>query len=269
MDRHVETYYKRSSDDELGGKFHEVIALHDSPEISWKNISKKAPLLPRGWYELAHLSVRDRIDFCRDYWLSRFPYHPNLSEFLVRFFASLDDLGIYITQRNWEDPYQVEMIYSLANDSGYYRGKLPALESELLLLQKEFPSYILPNDYLSFLQIHNGFYKTTDCTGVIPMMLMKDEYEKFQLMLLEEPGLSTSSGAPVDPKSLIPFYKSFGGPFYQCFWGEWYPQQEMGNVYYSHQSKTISDVSCSDTSCEAMAFPTFIDWLMFYLERVE
>ncbi len=269
MDRHVETYYKRSSDDDMGGKFHEVIALHDSPDISWESIHKRVPSLPRGWYELSQLPIRDRIEFCRDYWLSQFPYHPNLSDFLVRFFDSLDDLGIYITQQKWEDPYHVEMIYSLSGDSGYYTGKLPSAETDLLNLQKEFPQYILPKDYLAFLQIHDGFCKTTDCTGVIPWKKMKDEYDLFQLMLLDEPNLSTSKGAPVDPKSLIPFYKSFGVPFYQCFWGEWYPQQEMGNVYYSHTSKTISDVSCSDTSCESMAFPTFIDWLMFYLERVE
>jgi hypothetical protein len=78
----------------------------------------------------------------------------------------------------------------------------------------------------------------------------------------------TSKGAPVNPKSVIPFYESFGIPFYQCFWGEWYPQQEMGNVYFSHTTKTISDVGGTDSSAESMAFQTFVEWLMFYLERV-
>jgi hypothetical protein len=58
-------------------------------------------------------------------------------------------------------------------------------------------------------------------------------------------------------------------PFYQCFWAEWYPEQEMGNVYYSGESKTISDVFGSFSSSETMAFTTFTDWLMFYLERID
>lgn len=269
MDRHVEIYYKRSSDDEPGGKFHEVIALHSAPDTPWENITGLVPSLPRGWYELAQLPTRDRIDFCRDYWLSQFPYHPGLSEFLYRFFTSLDDLGIFITQQKWGDPFKVEMIYSLAGDCGYYSGGLPAGADELARFQEEFPDYILPKDYLAFLRIHNGFCKTTDCTGLTKMANFKESYLKFQELISGEPLITTTKGKQVDPKSLIPFYESFGEPFFQCFWGEWYPQGEMGNVYYSNASKSISDVTCKDPSCETMAFPTFTDWLIFYLERVE
>lgn len=269
MDRHVIKFYKRFSEDEIDGKFHEVIALHDTKDISWETLSKQVPEIPRGWFELSRLTTQDRIDFCRDYWLSKLPYHPKLCEFLCHFFASLDDIGVYITQQKWEDPYRIELVYSLADDCGYYRGKLPSDEAALLELQKEFADYILPNDYLAFLRIHDGFYKTTDCTGVIHSSKLKESYDRLQALLQQEPALSTSEGTAVNPKSLIPFYESFGGPFFQCFWGEWYPQQEMGNVYYSHTSKTISDVNGSDPSSETMAFPTFIDWLMFYLERVE
>ena len=58
-------------------------------------------------------------------------------------------------------------------------------------------------------------------------------------------------------------------PFFQCFWLEWYPEDEMGNVYYSGVANTISDLAAKATSAENMAFPTFTDWLMFYLETIE
>lgn len=269
MDRHVDRFYQKMSDDEPGGKYYEVIALHEAPDIPWKELSAKVPQLPKGWYELALLKTSDRIEFCRDYWIAKLPYHPKMSEFLMRFFATLDDIGVFLTQQKWGDPFDVQMVYSLADDCGFYCGGLPATEEQIVSLQENFPEYILPADYKAFLQIHNGFWKTTDVTGLTPSHRMSETYKQFQSMILGEQELSTCRGAPVNPKSLIPFYESFGIHFYQCFWGEWYPEEEMGNVYYSQTTKTISDVGGSDPSCDNMAFPTFIDWLMFYLERVE
>jgi hypothetical protein len=116
--------------------------------------------------------------------------------------------------------------------------------------------------------MHDGFCKTTDCTGVIASECVSKEYEKLQDFLQKQNPMITDKGTEVNPKTLIPFYKSFGMPFYQCFWSEWYPEQEMGNVYYSGVDKTISDIS-SQIGSESMAFATFIDWLIFYLERIE
>ena len=127
---------------------------------------------------------------------------------------------------------------------------------------------MLPLDYLAFLQIHNGFSKVTD-SGITPSNLMKKKYNDFQNTLsLAEP-VTTVKGDPVDALKLIPFYESFGMPFYQCFWGEWYPEEEMGNVYFSGQTNKISDTTGLDPSVDTMAFPTFADWLMFYLEIIE
>jgi hypothetical protein len=58
-------------------------------------------------------------------------------------------------------------------------------------------------------------------------------------------------------------------PFFQCFWGEWYPEREMGNVYYSGFTRSISDYTQFGVGVETMAFETFTDWLMFYLETIE
>jgi hypothetical protein len=268
MDSHAIEYYTPYSEGSTHSHFHAVIALHDNSELDWEEVSILAPRLPKGWYELSHLPVEDRIDFTREFWLSKIPYHPDLTAFLNRFFGSLDDIGIFLVQQKYDDPFEAHFVYSLSNDSGFFHGGTPAVESEIIALQKAFPNYILPPDYLAFLQIHNGFAKLTD-TGIMKIPEMEEAYQNFQDMLEKEDPLIAPVGREVNPKSLIPFYKSFGMPFFQCFWGEWYPSGEMGNVYYSNITKTISDCTKTDFRVETMAFETFTDWLMFYLETIE
>lgn len=269
MDHHVKEYFRQSSDEVPRGNFNKVIALHDAPDFEWKSISEMVPNLCRGWYELAHLTSKDRIDFSRDYWLLKLPYTPGLDDFINRFFGSLDDIGIYITQKGFEEPYEASLIYSIKDNGGFFRGCSPISEKNQDSLQKFFEEYTLPKDYLAFLQVHDGFCKATDCTGLTRSIDMPESYKKFQNMLQKQEPILTSKGSIVNPKTLIPFYESFGMPFYQCFWAEWYPDQEMGNVYYSGEAKTISDVFSGGASSEKMAFPTFTDWLVFYLERID
>lgn len=269
MDHHLKDFYRQFSDEAPRGNFHSVIALHQAPEISWPTIKEKVPTLCRGWFELAHLSAKDRIEFSRDFWLTKIPYRQGLDEFVNRFFASLDDIGIFLTQKKFEDPYEAHLVYSIKGDGGFFKGAPPASEKVLSDLQKVFSAYILPNDYLAFFQIHNGFCKATDCTGITAAEKVHESYLTLQKLMQQHDPIVTSRNVIVDPKTLIPFYKSFGMPFYQCFWTEWYPDQEMGNVYYSGEAKTISDVFSGASSSEMMAFPTFTDWLIFYLERVE
>jgi hypothetical protein len=268
MDKHIKTFFNQSSNDAPNGNYHEVIALHNLPEITWKEITNKAPVLPKGWYELSRLNIKDRIEFSRDFWLSKLPYHPLLNNFLNQFFNRLDDVGIFLVQHKWGDPFEAQMVYSLANDSGFYRGGIPASEQNISDLQKSFSKYILPVDYLSFLQIHDGFWKTTDITGVTHSVYLYENYLNFREFLAKQGPLTTSKGDAVDPKSLIPFYETFGMPYYQCFWTEWYPEQEMGNIYYSSSMDNIYDAKVLGPSAEMMAFPTFTDWLMFYLEAI-
>lgn len=269
MDNHIKEYFRQSSDNAPHGNFHSVISLHEAPDISWKAISQKVPKLCRGWFELVHLSSKDRIEFTHDFWLSKFPYRAGMDAFFDKFFNSLDDIGLFLTQKKFDDPYDATLIYSLKNDNGFFRGSLPIEENNLTALQKSFSNVMLPADYLAFLRIHDGFSKATDCTGVTPSSQMTESYRNFQQMLQQQDPILTSIGSVVNPATLIPFYESFGMPFYQCFWAEWYPEQEMGNVYYSGEAKTISDIFSAQTGPENMAFPTFVDWLIFYLERVE
>ncbi len=117
------------------------------------------------------------------------------------------------------------------------------------------------------MEIHNGFSKTTD-TGIISTRMMPLVYERFLSLIDKDNPPLTTKGKSVNPRSLIPFYESFGMPFYQCFWKDWYPENEMGNVYYSGSAHTISDPENGDLSGDSMAFPTFLDWLFFYLEII-
>lgn len=269
MDSHILEHFQVYSEQSPQGHFHQVISLHDSPGLLWEEVRKLCPILPRGWFELAHLTSADRIEFTRDFWLSKLPYHPDLSKGLTKFFGSLDDIGIFMTQQRFEDPFQVQLVYSLAEDSGFFRADPPAGSEEIIALQKAFPEYILPADYMAFLQIHDGFGKLND-TGTTKSTLMEKSYALFQEMLQREGApLALPDRPAVNPKSLIPFYESFGMPFFQCFWADWYPDEEMGNVYYSGVTKMISDCSKADYRVETMAFETFTDWLLFYLEKID
>lgn len=267
MDHHIKEFYRHSSDQTPSGNFHAVIALHEAQDMSWAEVSEKVPELSRGWYELSHLIPKDRIDFTHDFWLMKLPYREGLDISLDTFFNSLDDIGVYLSQKKFSDPFEVHLVYSLKGNGGFYRGALPMTEKKQAELQGVFPEYLLPADYLAFLQVHDGFNKATDCTGLTSSRDMHTSYLTLQEIIQQHDPMVTSKGTTVDPATLIPFYESFGMPFYQCFWGEWYPEQEMGNVYYSGEAKTISDIY-RGVGPETMAFPTFTDWLMFYLERI-
>jgi len=267
MDKHVKDYFSEFSGGSMKGNFHKVIALHQARDVTWETLTEQAPELSRGWFELSRLDFKDRIEFTLEYWLTKIPYNPHLLDFLERFFDSLDDIGVFLTQKMEGEPFEANMVYSLAGDVGFYRGASPANDDDIVSLQKHFLDCILPEDYIAFLEIHNGFWKTTDTTGLLGTKTMWECYNNFQNLLKSLGSLKTREGEMVNPKRLIPFYESFGMPYFQCFWSDWYPENEMGNVYYSGETNTISEVEDEKITTESMAFPTFTDWLMFYLEQ--
>lgn len=139
MDFHIKEFYCQYSEDFPSGNFHNVIALHEAPDIPWESLGEKVPKLSRGWYELAHLSTEDRIEFTRDFWLATLPYHPKFQDFIIRFFNSLDDIAIFITQKQYNDEFEAQMVYSVANNGGFFRGFSPGDDNAIAELQKSFP----------------------------------------------------------------------------------------------------------------------------------
>lgn len=268
MDSHIVAYYSKSPEETPGGHFHDVIALHEDRSLKFEEAVVKMPDLVKGWFELSKLSITDRIEFTRDYWSLKMSFTSSSEKAINIFFDNLDDIGIFLVQRTFDAPYEAHMIYSLKGNSGFFRGYLPAIESETNRLKASFPDVIFPTDYLAFQEIHNGFSKSTD-TGILKIELLKDASERLHQIILAQESLLQVKGEPVDPNELIPFYESFGLPFFQCFWTAWYPEGEMGNVYYSSVANTISCLASKEASIENMSFATFSDWLTFYLETID
>lgn len=251
----------------MSEEFHKVISLHESPALDWESLSKQIPYFPRGWYELAQLPLTDRIEFTQDFWLSKLPLQTvTFARRLTDFFESIEEIGIYATQEKEKDPFDVHMIYSLKGEMGFFQGGPPATAESLDTLIKQFSHINFPPDYLAFLQIHDGFSKYTD-TGLIKIREMARTYQKLQHLLAEEM-LVRPDGQVINPSSLIPFYESFGLHCYQCFYKDWYPDNEMGNLYFSEHERSISNFLDQEHLEENLAFPTFEGWLLFYIEDI-
>ncbi len=243
--------------------FHSVLFLSESEE-SWEKARARCADLPRGWYELCRLPIVDRISFIRDFWLGRLPYHPSFWKVLNDFFAKLDDVGVVLSQASANSPWNAEMVYSLKENRSFFRGPPPCKEEDLEEL-KAAANIMLPRDYLSFLHIHDGFGKLTEL-GLLKARQAVRAKEKLMNALISNERALMNEGKVVDPSSLIPFFESFGTDSYQCFFADWYPGNEMGNVYLSGIDYTISYCTDPKEWSDQLAFPSFLDWLAFYIE---
>ncbi len=240
--------------------FQEVLFLTEQPQADWTEISEKTPDLPRGWFELSRIFPEERIEFVRDYWLDLLPFHPTARPSFEDFFSRLDDVAVVIVKQN--DEWQPEMVYSLADNSTFFRGLPPANEEDIREYKIEM-GQMIPRDYLTFLRLHNGFGKLSDL-GVLKIEDAGEARQRVKQLLLNGEKSVKSAGRVVDPSSLIPFYESYGS--FQCFFADWYPGSEMGNVYLSGIDYTISDTNDRKGWAESLAFSTFIEWLAYYLQ---
>jgi hypothetical protein len=244
--------------------FREVYFLNEHSNWDWENARKKAPLLSKPWFELSRISPSDRIEFVSALWLDRLPYHPKSYPALVNFFQRLDDIGIVLHRQSEEELFTVEMLYSLADNSSFFRGLPPCRDEEFNLLKAQIP-YDLPRDFQDFCHIHHGFGKLSEL-GMLTIDEIVEERRHVIHSILEANSILRSGGNLIDPHLLIPFYESFGLASYQCFYADWYPASEMGNIYLSGIDYTVSDISDGKAWTENLAFPTFVEWLVYYLE---
>lgn len=244
-------------------QFKEVVFLTEDPNVKWEAISKKAPDLPRGWFELSRVSPEDRVEFTRDFWLDRIPYHPSAHPAFFEFFEQLDDVVIVLAGGD-DGILNSELIYSLADNSCFFRGKPPVKEEEIHELKIEI-DVSLPRDYLSFVRIHNGFGKLSEM-GLLEVEEIAHAKRRVMDLLIQTDNRVKSGGVDVDPGALIPFYEALGLASFQCFYTDWYPGSEMGNVYLSGIDYILSDVSDKKAWTENLAFPTFSEWLAHYLQ---
>lgn len=244
--------------------FQEVLFFSENPRANWEEISKKVPSLPRGWFELSRISSRDRVEFTRDFWLDRIPYHPSAHPGLFEFFEELDDVAIVFTRSRGQEMFDCELVYSFADNSTFFRGKPPAQDRDVEALKQEM-NVNLPRDFFSFAKIHDGFGKLSEM-GLLALDQIGDARRRVVHFLLQKDQPIKIGEKVLDPGALIPFYETLGLFSFQCFYTDWYPDQEMGNLYLSGIDSTVSDITDRKRWAENLAFPTFSEWLVDYLQ---
>lgn len=230
----------------------EIIFLCDEPPCGFEEGKKKAPRLTKGWHELCQLEEDIRFELIRDYWFNALPVIPTFRAFIDRFFAKVEKIGIISTSGG------IFMTYTLKDRSECFFGGPPLIDDEIETLKGEV-DVSLPEDFCRFYRIHNGFFKGGD-TGIYSSGVLVEEAQRFKQL-----GRLLKLGSQKVPTDLIlPFYRSFGLDVYQCFYKEWYPDGGMGNILCS-----LSEETLSDPNRDPMAFPTFLEWLTFYMEEVK
>jgi hypothetical protein len=247
--------------------YYQVWPLHEAAPESFEEVQARAAALPKGWWELARLGTQDRIEFVRSYWQVTLPYIPHVDAAIGEFFNRLQEIEILLVKEGPTDPFVPQMIYREKGDGGFFVGLPPAPRELRSSLQEQFSDSPLPQDYVAFLKIHDGFRRASD-TGLVSGPRLLAHQQEFQGLLAERDPLPhpRNPEEQVDPADLIPFYQSFGLDSFQCFYADWYPQQEMGNIYYSGIDHTLSNTADPTRWTENLAFPTFLDWLAFYLQ---
>lgn len=242
--------------------FKDVRFLSEEKGLRWDDVE---PLgLTRAWYELSRISPEDRVEFSKELWLQGFSYHPSATSAIESFFDQLDDIAVVLSRQSKEEPWTAELVYSLADNSSFFRGMLPA-EAEDIDWVKEQIEDELPRDYWAFFRIHNGFGRLTEL-GLIPVEELKEAKERLENGVIQSERPLRWASSWIDPTSLYPFFEEFGTSSFQCFNAEWYPGNEMGNVYFSGIDYTLSDISDRKTWADQLAYPTFLQWLAAFLE---
>ncbi|MDE3046223.1 MAG: SMI1/KNR4 family protein [Verrucomicrobiota bacterium] len=242
--------------------FQEVRFLSEEKELCWDAIEPTG--VPRGWFELSRISMQDRVEFTRDFWLTLLPFHPKATRSLEEFFERLDDVAVVICRQSKEEPWRAELIYSLADNSSFFRGLPPAPEEEIEGTMRELDAK-LPRDYQAFFRVHNGFGKLTEM-GLLPLEDIPFARQQLVNLVCHSEKMLRLGETQIDPASLYPFYEEYGVGGLQCFMAEWYPGAEMGNVYFSEIDYTLSDIRDRKGWAENLAYPTFLEWLTAFLE---
>jgi hypothetical protein len=244
--------------------FKEVRFLSEEPDLDWKDVGEMGLL--RSWFELSRISMADRIEFSREFWLGQFSFHPKATRSLIEFFDRLDDVAVVTFRQTNEEPWTSELIYSLGDNSCFFRGRPPANEKKIDAIKKQFLQN-LPHDYWAFFRLHNGFGKLTEL-GLLPLENLMNAREQVINTCLQSEEPLRMGETRLDPLSLFPFYEVYGVGSFQCFNAEWYPSSEMGNIYFSGIETTVSDISDLKTWAENLAYPTFLEWLTAFLEGI-
>lgn len=241
--------------------FNKILKVNDS-QISWEDLKQEIPYFPRGWFELAHLSTKDRIEFTQAFWLSKFKkldIQKGILDKLFQFFESIEEIVVMASRELEDVSYDVHMLYQLKNQTVLH-GYPPVDEEEVLQLQKMFSYMALPMDYLAFFSIHNGFSKFVD-TGVISTYDLAKMRAIFENSFHEEWILVGHHLLSI--KQLFPFYGGVELEEFQCFFPSWLSdEKKMQNIsVYLAPEITLEVLN----QTEIKKFSTFLHWLLNYM----
>ncbi|MCB1115248.1 MAG: SMI1/KNR4 family protein [Chlamydiia bacterium] len=241
MEKSVAQYFKSD----------EIIFLSEMPELSFEERKAKVPRVTKGWHELCQIPHNVRFELIRDYWFNSLPNVLTFRAFIDRFFSQVDHVGVIASTSG------LFMTYTLKDKPECFFGCPPLVDDEIAALKKEI-DFPLPEDYALFFRVHNGFFKGGD-TGLHSADRLLKERERFKTL-----GKHLTLGKETaSTELLLPFYRSFDLDVYQCFYKEWHPDQGMGNVLCN-----LKEGALSDPNTDPRAFPTFLEWLTFYMEKV-
>jgi len=240
----------------------EVLILSEMEKAQWDELEKMVPTLSRAWFELSRIVREDRILFTRDFWLDTIPYQPSVQSSIHHFFHSLDDVAVLVAKI--EGIWQPQLVYSLQDNSCFFRGLPPAPMDSFLELQEEL-DFAIPQDWRTFCTIHNGFGKLSEL-GLLKVEEVMPAKRRLMKAIYDADVEVKSGDRWIDPDALIPFYEAFGLHSFQCFYVDWYPEDEMGNVYFSGIDYTISNTHIPSEWNDNGAFCNFSQWLVSYLE---
>jgi hypothetical protein len=250
MNNDVLEFYSKSSAEDPAHPFYEVMFIEqDKPYF--EDVHKLAPNLPKGWVELSAQDLEVRKDLIKSYWQARLPFFS-----VDTFFNRVDDIGLFLTKKSPDSPFEAELVYSLENNEGFIRGFPFLSDKQIHLLSIEF-DYLLPSSYLQFLKIHSSLFshKGEFCS---PLNLL-EQMKEFHSFHADE--RFVFGEREIHPTSLIPFFKQKEPKGMQCFITEWSLAGEIGNVFYSEEEKILSPYH----PLREGSFAKFNDWLSSFL----
>lgn len=250
MNNNVLEFYSKSSSEDINHPFYEVIFIGDE-HPSYEEVSKLAPNLPRGWLELSAQDLDVRKDLIKSYWQACLPFFP-----VDTFFNRVDDIGLFLTKKSPDSVFEAELVYSIENNEGFFRGFPFLTDKEVYELSVKF-DYILPEPFLQFMQIHGSLWSNKG--ELISPFTLLEEMKAFQSEHSQE--IFVFGEREVHPMNLIPFFKQKSPKGTQCFITVWSLVGEIGNVFFNEEEKKLSSYHPHRKG----SYARFSDWLFSFL----
>lgn len=245
----------------------DCFSLNARPHFTWEELLSFFPSsppfsVPRIWFDVSKLTQQVGKKFLQDLWLNAFPYLPKLYEAIMRFFSRIERVEVCLGKhRTGRQEYGIFLIYAMRDSQEVRWGGPPLLERSIVQWQQHFP-VDLPEEFLSFFRIHNGFSKNRE-EGILRADQLLPEHQK--LTALQEKCGDTGKGSSewrTLSNVLFPFYRFGQGNGCQCF--DVKERNDEGRADLLCVTTARDGIPCEEESERALPF---VDWLIHYLDH--